>query len=133
MANWTHYFHFPTGTKFHIDGPFGYDGEGRVVENLPQKLKLRLDLDAWGPAPALHTTVTIEYRQEGQGNLAIVEEDGKPAQQDNNATIVSDDFRRERRITSNAATFSVRFERANEIDFDIYYGTDHYDFDFERR
>lgn len=131
MNVWNTYFHFPTGTKFHVDGPWGYNGEGQVIENSDNRLVLRLDIDAWGPAPALHATITASYFKEGPGNVAIIEQDGQPTHADENATILSDSRRRERRITSRAATYSVRYENENEIDFDLYVHGRSFDFDLE--
>jgi len=128
MNNWNTYFHFPTGTRFHIDGPWGYDGEGQVIENSDNRLMLRLDIDAWGPAPALHATITADYVKDGDGNTAIVEQDGQPADEDKNATILSDSRRRERRITSRTATYSVRYESDNEVDFNLYVDGRRFDF-----
>lgn len=132
MADWNHYFHFPSDTNFKVDGPFGYDGRGKVVENTGNRLVLRIDLDAWGPVPAFHALVTAEYWQEGSGNITVVEEDGKPPSRDDNATMRSNDARRERAIASNAATFSIRYENNNKVDFDIYVNARSFDFGFER-
>ena len=133
MANWDNYFHFPTGTRFAIDGPSLYNGKGSVIENLGNRLVVRLDLDAFGPAPALHALVTVEYRQEGPGNLAIVEKDGAAPQRYDNVSILSDDGKRERKITSYGVTCSVRYDGDNEVDCDIIPGPGQsYDFNLKK-
>lgn len=132
MANWEHYFHFLPDSEFYIDGPWGYNGQGRVLERSDTRLVIRMDLDAWGPAPALHATVTVEYRQEGPGNIVVLERDGADPRRDEDATIVSTDSRRERAISSKDITCSIRYENTDQIDFDILVNGKSYDFDFER-
>jgi hypothetical protein len=129
MTHWRHYFHFPAGAAFHINGPFGYDGKGQVKENSGNRLALRLDLDAWGKAPAFHAVVTSEYHGEGLGNRLVVEEDGKPPREDKNAKVRSDDGSRLRSVESVPLTFSLGFENPKEIDLDIRIGGTDYDFD----
>lgn len=132
MAEWSHYFHFPAGQDFNIDGPWGYNGRGRVLQNDASTLVVRMDIDAWGPAPALHATITMTYRHEGAGNTVIVHRDGAEPTQDNNATIISDDGRRMRRIDSGGITCRVQFDGDDEIDFDANINGEWWDFDFER-
>ncbi len=100
MSVWSQYFHFPTNTNFEIDGPYGYNGQGLVLENSDRILKLRMDLDKWGPAPALHATLTIEYRQEGEGNIVVIAHDDRDEKRDENASIWSFDDQRKRNIAS---------------------------------
>lgn len=134
---WSHYFHFLTGTKFYVDGPAGYNGNGRVLENSSDQLTLRIDINAWGPAPALHAFIAVTYLQEGFGNKAEIAEDGKEPQKDDNAEIYSDERRRERRVSiksgGKTVVFSVRPESRDEIDFDVNFDGQSYDFDLERR
>src|SRR6266568_5064158 len=109
MAQWDFYFPFPTGSSFNIDGPFGYDGTGHVLERTADSLKIRIDLERWGPAPAFHAAITVQYRQEGLDNVVILERDAVPPSRDDNATIRSNDDRRERAITSKDITCSIRY------------------------
>ncbi|MFO0748341.1 MAG: hypothetical protein U1F43_22165 [Myxococcota bacterium] len=133
MADWSHYFHFPTGQAFDVDGPIGYDGTGKVIENLPNTLVVRLDLDRWGPAPALHATLTIEYVKEGRGNRVSVSMDGKPIDVDPDAIIKSNDEKRRRSISSTPFTGSVQIDGIDEIDLDIDFDGKSYDFDLLRK
>jgi len=132
MANWEHYFHFPAGTDFDINGPFGYDGAGRVLEKTADLLKIRIDLDSWGPAPAFHAVIAVQYHQEGTGNTVILEPDGTAPSRDDQAVIRSNDGRRERAITSRDFACSIRYNGANEIDFDVHVNGQSWDFDLER-
>jgi hypothetical protein len=129
LAAWEHYFHFPPGTDFYIDGPWGYNGRGKVVENTETGLSLRIDLPAWGPAPEFRALLTVEYRKEGPGNLVVLERDGTAPLRDENASVRSNDNRRERSIASSAVTCSVRYESRDEINFDVHFNGTSYHFD----
>ena len=134
MATWDYYFHFPAGTDFSIDGPSLYNGSGSVIENSGNRLVVRVDIDSFGPAPATHARITVEYRQEGLGNLAIVEKDGAAPLHYDNVSITSDDVQRERKITSYGATFTLRDDGKTEVDFDVTPGPGQsYDFNLKRK
>jgi hypothetical protein len=132
MATWERYFHFPVGTRYEIDGPFGYDGTGQVLERTDDTLKIRLELPKWGPAPAFSGTILVIYRQEGPGNTVALERDGGELRRDDEATVRSVDKRRERAITSNDITCSMRYDGKDEIDFDVFMEGKSYDFDLKR-
>jgi hypothetical protein len=133
MANWDHYFHFAAGTRFSINGPSLYNGKGSVIENSGNRLAVRVDLDAFGPAPAIHAVITVEYRQEGPGNLATVEKDGAEPQRYDDVSIISDDGKRERTIAAYAVKCTVRFDGKNEVDCDVTPGPGQsYDFDLKK-
>lgn len=132
MKSWDHYFHFPKGQVFEINGPIGYDGKGKVIENDKNILMLRLDIPQWGVFPAVHANITLEYKQEGKGNTVIVVRDGDLPLQDLNAEIYSRDVERKRRINSNNIMCSIAYEGKNEIDFDVHFDGRSIDFDFER-
>jgi hypothetical protein len=132
MATWEHYFHFPAGTDYDIDGPFGYDGTGRVLERTDEVLKIRLDLPSWGPAPAFHGAIMVEYRREGPGNTVVLERDDGEVRRDDGATVRSLANRRERAITSHHITCSMRYDGKDEIDFDVFIDGKSYDFDLKR-
>lgn len=134
MSAWNHYFHFPAGTHFSIDGPSLYNGSGSVIENVGNRLVIRVDMDAFGPAPAIHARVTVEYQQEGPGNVVIIEKDGASPQRYENVSIVSDDDKRQRTVTSYGVTCSVRYEGDNEVDCDITPGPGQsYDFNLKKK
>ena len=130
MSNWDEFFHFKTGTKFYIDGPYGYNGHGKVLENSPSILTFEFNLEAWGPAPEMKGSVSITYAKEGPGNLVIFTPKGKSPLKDDNAVIISNSNDRERSVSSKQLTFSVRHDGKNEIDFDAYINGKNYDFDF---
>jgi len=132
MAAWEHYFHFPAGTKYEIDGPFGYDGTGHVLERTDDTLKIRMELPQWGPAPAFSGTILVIYRQEGPGNTVAVQRDDGESGRDDKATVRSVDARRERAITSNHMTCSMRYDGENEIDFDVFLQGRSFDFNLKR-
>jgi hypothetical protein len=132
MEPWSHYFHFPAGQPFEIDGPMGYNGQGKVLRNEGNTLEVRLDLPAWGPAPALHAIIELQYAQEGPGNRAEVRRDGAEPLVDANATIQSDEEKRERQISSSSLTCSVRAERKDKIEFEIQVLGKTWKFDFKR-
>ena len=133
MTSWSHYFHFAAGEQFEIDGPLGYDGTGRVVRNEDTTLEVRLDLPAWGPAPALHGTILLEYSKEGPGNRVELRRDGAAPLSDDNATVRSNVDKRERRMESNAIVCSLRHERKNKIAFEIQLMGKNWKFDFKRQ
>ncbi len=134
MADWSHYFQFEQDTKFFIDGPWGYNGRGKVLERTERLLVVRIDLDAWGPAPQFKGSLSIKYNQEGKGNQVILYLDGEEPMTDEDATINSWDERQERSIDSVPITCSLRNESdPNEIDFDLMHKGESKDFDLIRR
>ncbi len=132
MTNWSYYFPFPANDEFFIDGPAWYDGQGQVLENTGTRLMLRFDLKKTIGAPAFHATITVEYRQEGKGNIGILAEDGQPPQQDNDAEIYSDDQRRERKVISSSLTFCIRYLDQNKVGLVVCVNEKSYHFDLKR-
>jgi hypothetical protein len=132
MASWSHFFHFPADQEFKIDGPLGYNGRGKVLRNEGDTLEVRLDLPAWGPAPALHADIELTYVQEGPGNRAEVRRDGAEPLADPNATIQSDEEKRERKISSSSLVCAVRPDRKDKIEFEIQVLGKNWKFNFER-
>jgi len=132
MDSWSQYFFFPAGTSFFVDGPWGYNGRGRVDTRTDTVLQIRLDIDSWGPAPALHASIRVGYSQEGPGNQVIIEHDDGRKTTDANATVRSTAGIRERAITSKDITCSIRYENDNEVDFDVIINGSAWDFDLIR-
>jgi len=102
------------------------------LERTDDVLKIRLELPSWGPAPAFAGTILVIYRNEGPGNTVAVERDDGQGGRDDKATILSVDNRRERAITSNHITCSMRYDGQDEIDFDVFIDGRSYDFDLKR-
>lgn len=129
---WSHYFSLETGTKFYIDGPWSYNGHGKVHERSSNRLIFEMHLPQWGPAPEVHATITLEYKKEGNGNIVVLQRHGESEKQDNNAYIQSDSDKRRRIIKSGSFTGEIGYENDNEVDIDIEVEGKSWDFDFER-
>ena len=98
MKDWKHFVHFEEDTEFAVNGPYGYDGAGVVVLNEANILSIRIDIEAWLKFPAIHTEIVLDYRAEGAGNIVMIRQEGEKDLLDNNATILSDEKRRRRRV-----------------------------------
>lgn len=129
---WSQFFHFPAGQEFEIDGPLGYNGRGRVLRNEGSLLEVRLDLPAWGPAPALHADILLQYSQEGPGNRVELRRDDAEPMADDNATMQSEPDKRERRISSSSIVCAVRSESKDKVAFEIQIQGRTWKFDFKR-
>jgi len=130
--NWEHYFHFPEGTTFFIDGSIVYDGVGKVLKKTDKILKIRMDMDKWRQGPAVHADITIEYKSEGFGNRVLYEEDKSDPIIDSNANIKSKDKKRKRSIDSKEISCSFKYKSEKEIVFSVVSEGKTHDFDFEK-
>jgi hypothetical protein len=76
LRPWTDFFHFPTGTKFTVDGPLIYDGKGSVIENSNGRLSFELHMperDILGyKIPRADMKFDVNYTREGDGNSAEI-------------------------------------------------------------
>jgi hypothetical protein len=134
---WSHYFTFPAGTSFKVDGPLKYDGRGHVHANTDRELGFELHMPAAKvlgfTIPGIDAVVDVTYAQEGPGNHVRVTANGT-THEDPDATIVSDDEKRRRTVTSSVQiggkplVISLRARKDDEIDARI----NGYDFDLER-
>lgn len=140
-APWERYMPWPAGTRFDVDGPLSYDGEGEVLERTGDVLKIRLDMPAdkilGQQLPATQLELTLTYRQEGAGNQAVIALNGEQVI-DDNVQITSQNGRRV--IIPSLSPPGHTLDRVElgpdndqEIDLDITIDGRSWDFDLERR
>jgi hypothetical protein len=137
---WSHYFHFPAGTRFRVDGPLSYNGTGRVLINAGNRLKFTMDMPAveiFGySVPAMALVIDVTYRQEGAGNSAVITVNGTQTT-DSNLRITSSGRRRTLRPSVSVpgvqlGRIEVGYDGRDEIDLDIEIDGTMRDFDLER-
>lgn len=137
---WPDFFPFDTGTRFRVDGPFTYDGNGRVRQLSHDMLEFEMHMPAKSifgiELPRADLVIAVTYRQEGGGNQARIEVNGQVFT-DNNLVIHTEGQRR-RMIPSIAIPgqrideISVMPDGPNEIDLDVVLNGRSHDFDLER-
>src|SRR5262249_1476221 len=85
--SWEAYFPFHTDDRLSIDGPWTYDGDGQVVSNEGNILELTIHLPKTNllffTAPEIHARLRIEAQNDGPGNRAQAEINGRPTDDDN--------------------------------------------------
>jgi hypothetical protein len=137
---WSDFFHFPAGTTFEVDGPWGYDGNGKVLELTADVLKFELHMPEYeilgNRIPKADVVIKLTYFQEGAGNAGTIEANGQSVQ-DTNLTIRTSGDRRH--IVPSVAIpglnlggMSLAREDADEIDLKLTIDGTERDFDLER-
>ena len=137
---WSDFFHFPAGTKFEVDGPLGYNGNGKVLELTADVLKFELHLPEYEIAgyqiPKADIVITLTYVQEGAGNSATIDANGQSVQ-DSNVSIRTGNNRRHI-VPSvsipglNLGGMSLAQDGKDEIDLKLTIDGTERDFDLER-
>jgi len=144
LQPWSRYFQFPEKTRFKVDGPYGYDGEGLVMERNDTLLKFGMKMPEYTvpllghKIPKSDMTFEISYRKEGDGNHARIIMNGQLIE-DPNLKIQSDNKENRRTIIPSVATLGHKLHKItvapdgdNEIDLDIALDDDSWDFDLKR-
>jgi hypothetical protein len=104
---WARYFPFESGVDFDVEGPFGYDGTGRVVKRTDDVLSFKLRMPAKRilakKIPELDVTLSVSASKEGAGNRAegkLVRGAAAERFTDDDVTMESNEAKRSRELTS---------------------------------
>ena len=130
---------------YKVNGPWGFDGKGQVLDRTDTLLKFQLDMPEYklpwpyeGKIPKSNTILELTYLKEGAGNQAKVTVDGKEYI-DSNVNIKSDNSENRRTLTPSITIpglklqkFSVAPDGDDEIDMDITIDGKEHDFNLER-
>ena len=132
MEPWQTFFPFGANTRYTVDGPLTFNGDGETLVNTGPVLQFTMNM------PALALKIKLTYVKEGDGNEGEVEVNGK-TYSDTNLHISSDIARRRRRIVPSISMPEVNLQllefgpdSANEIDMDMTINGKSHDFDLER-
>jgi len=137
---WSHYFPFPAGASFEVDGPGPYNGTGKALVNQADSLTFEIHMPARSllgiSLPKLDLTLDLTYRQEGNGNRAVIDFNGNTIS-DTNVKIQSSG--KSRTLIPSVPVpghtldkIVVEAEDDKSIDLDITVDGDSHDFDLKR-
>ncbi len=138
---WSHYFHFPKGASYVVNGPANYNGRGEVRENTATLLAFTLDMpELTAPKKIRKANVILEiaYSKEGTGNRFKATVNGT-VYEDANATITSNvaSHRRTIKPSISIPDFDLAWiefspDGKDEIDLDVKLDGEEHDFNLER-